>query len=169
VVFKIAAPRLGSLTQRVAASARAGDWEATGDGQVRVGEAVLLPGEFELRLRPRAEEVSRALPGDDGVVILDVDVTTELEAEGLARDVVRLVQQARREAGLEVIDRIVVGIVGPADVVAAIDRHRAWVAEQVLGVSVDAELSVVEPPSGAGWQPAELPDGRTVWIRIEKR
>ena len=41
-----------------------------------------------------------------GVVVLDTDVTPELAAEGAARDLIRLVQQARRDAGLHVSDRI---------------------------------------------------------------
>jgi isoleucyl-tRNA synthetase len=101
------------------------------------------------------------------VVILDVDVTADLEAEGLARDVVRLVQQARREAGLDVTDRVRVEVAGPADVVAAVESHRAWVAGQVLAV----EVSVIEgePPDRLGWVAGELPDGRAVWITTEKR
>jgi isoleucyl-tRNA synthetase len=166
VVFKVAAPRLGPATQRVAVAARAGDWELTGDGRVRVGEAVLEPNEYELRLRPRAEDVSRALPGDDGVVVLDVDVTAELEAEGLARDVVRLVQQARRDAGLDVTDRVRLEVAGPAPVIAAVDRHRGWVAEQVL--AVDLLLTGEERPDASGFFPGELPDGRVVWIRIDR-
>jgi isoleucyl-tRNA synthetase len=166
VVFKVAAPRLGPGTQKVAAAARTGDWELTGEGRVKVGEAVLEPGEYELRLRPRAEEISRALPGDDGVVVLDVDVTAELEAEGLARDVVRLVQQARRDAGLDVTDRINLEVSGPADVVAAVDLHRTWVAEQVL--AVDLDLTEGDTPDASGWVAGELPDGRTVWVNIEK-
>jgi isoleucyl-tRNA synthetase len=150
----------------VAAAARTGDWELTGEGRVKVGEAVLEPGEYELRLRPRAEEISRALPGDDGVVVLDVDVTAELEAEGLARDVVRLVQQARRDAGLDVTDRINLEVSGPADVVAAVDLHRTWVAEQVL--AVDLDLTEGDTPDASGWVAGELPDGRTVWVNIEK-
>ena len=41
-----------------------------------------------------------------GFVVLDTAVTPELAAEGLARDLVRAVQQARRDAGLDVSDRI---------------------------------------------------------------
>ncbi len=41
-----------------------------------------------------------------GFVVLDTEVTPELAAEGLARDLVRAVQQARRDAGLDVSDRI---------------------------------------------------------------
>jgi isoleucyl-tRNA synthetase len=166
VVFKVAAPRLGPATQRVAVAARTGDWELSGDGKVRVGEAVLEPGEYELRLRPRAEEVSRALPGDDGVVVLDVDVTADLAAEGLARDVVRLVQQARRDVALDVTDRIRVELAGPADVVAAVDRHEEWVAEQVL--AVELSLTAERTPDASGFFAGDLPDGRIVWIRIER-
>ncbi|MDP9073266.1 MAG: isoleucine--tRNA ligase, partial [Actinomycetota bacterium] len=112
VVFKLAAPRLGPATQKVAAAAKAGDWSFEADGRARVGDAVLEPGEWELRLSPRAPAVSRALPGQDGLVILDTEVTAELEAEGVARDVVRLVQQARRELGLQVTDRISLAVAG---------------------------------------------------------
>ena len=47
-----------------------------------------------------------ALPGNTGLIALDLRVTPELAAEGTARDVVRIVQQARRDAGLAVSDRI---------------------------------------------------------------
>ena len=57
------------------------------------------------------------LPGG-GFVILDTAVTPELAAEGLARDVVRAVQQARREAGLAVSDRITLAVSGDAGVLA---------------------------------------------------
>jgi len=149
VVFKVAAPRLGPATQTVALAARTGDWELTGDGRVRVGE-----------------DVSRALPGDDGVVVLDVDLTADLEAEGLARDVVRLVQQARRDAGLDVTDRVRLEVAGPAEVVTAVDRHREWVSEQVL--AVDLSLNSQETPDASGFSPGELPDGRVAWIRIDR-
>ena len=48
-----------------------------------------------------------------GFVVLDTAVTPELEAEGVARDLVRAVQQARRDAGLDVSDRIALTIAGP--------------------------------------------------------
>jgi isoleucyl-tRNA synthetase len=166
VVFKIAAPRLGPLTPQVAAAAKRGDWEALAGGQARVGDVVLEPGEFELRLRSRAEAVSRGLPGDDGLVILDVDLTPELEAEGLARDIVRLIQFARREAGLQVSDRIRLTICGPTAVVAAIETHRAWIAEQTLAVEIEV-FETEGPPDREAWHQGELPGGGLVWLRVD--
>ena len=139
VVFRVAAPRLGPLTQQAAASARAGQWEVLDEGRARVGPAVLERGEWELRLTPRAPDVSRVLPGDDGVVVLDVDLTADLEAEGFARDVVRLVQKARREMGLRVTDRIALVVRAPLDVADALLTHQAWIGEAVLALQVIIE------------------------------
>ena len=71
------------------------------------------------------------------MIVLDVDLTGELEDEGHARDVVRMVQQGRRAAGLRVTDRIELRAVAPGDVAAALAAHQAWIAEQVLAVSVE--------------------------------
>ena len=165
VVFKVAAPRLGPATPAVAAAAKAGDWEPVDGGRARVGGVVLEPGEFELRLRPRTEGVSRPLPGDDGLVILDIQRSPELEAEGLARDVVRLVQQARRDLGLQVADRVRLQLAGSAPVVAALSQHQAWIAEQTLAVELTVTLSGRQP-DGVGWHQGELPDGEVVWLLV---
>ncbi len=115
-------PRLGPDTQRVTAAVRAGDWQRTGDG-VTAGGVALEPGEYELVLRPRNAVEGRTLPDDVGVVTLDTTVDAALESEGLARDMVRLVQAQRREAGLHVSDCINVEIVATPDMVAAIEAH----------------------------------------------
>ena len=171
VVFRVAAPRLGSATQQVAAAAKRGDWSVLEDGRARVGGEVLEPGEFELRLRPRDETTTRTLPGEDGVVLLDLNVTDDLAAEGLARDVVRQVQQARRDMGLRVTDRINLSIAGPLDVVAAVETHRSWVAEQTLAASLEVLEPLEAEAAGGGpeWSEAPLPDDRLIGLKIEPR
>ena len=74
-----------------------------------------------------------------GFVVLDTEVTPELEAEGVARDLVRSVQQARREAGLDVSDRIALTVSGPDDVLAAARTHEQLVAGETLATSVGYE------------------------------
>ena len=63
-----------------------------------------------------------------GVTIaLDTEITPDLAAEGFARDVVRVIQQARRAAGLSVTDCITLTIGAPEDVLAAVRVHRdSW-------------------------------------------
>ena len=85
------------------------------------------------------------MPGRRGVVVLDVEVTPELAAEGLARDVVRRVQDERRSAGLAVTDRIELHLALPPEEGAAVEAHRAYVMEQVLATSM--QVTVGEPAS----------------------
>ncbi|MGV3564717.1 MAG: DUF5915 domain-containing protein, partial [Nocardioides sp.] len=76
------------------------------------------------------------LPGG-GFVVLDTQVTDELAAEGLARDLVRAVQQARRDAGLEVSDRISLVVGGSPALQAAARTHEEMVCEETLATSYD--------------------------------
>jgi isoleucyl-tRNA synthetase len=131
-------PKLGADMKKVMTAARSGDWQANPDGSANVGGVRLEPGEFQLRLVPKDGVTSAPLSTNDAVVVLDTAVTPELEREGLARDLVRLIQQARKDAGLHVSDRIALwfefGELGRA----AFAEHRSFVLEQVLGASVDA-------------------------------
>ena len=77
---------------------KAGDWELVDGAPVAAG-VTLQEGEYELKLVAADAENSAPLPAGGGVVVLDTAVTPELAAEGLARDVIRVVQQARRDAG----------------------------------------------------------------------
>ena len=106
------------------------------DGVVTAGGVALEEGEYELRMVAADADRSAPLPGE-GVVVLDTEVTPELVAEGLARDVVRVVQQARREAGLDVADRIRLTLEAGPEVSAAVDTHRDLLAQETLAVSVE--------------------------------
>ena len=65
---------------------------------------------------------------------LDTTLTDALIAEGLAREVVRSVQDARKQAGLEVSDRITLGVSGSAPVEAAIEKHREYLMNETLAI-----------------------------------
>ncbi len=65
-------------------------------------------------------------------MVLDTAVTPELAAEGLARDLIRVVQQARRDADLDVSDRIALIVAAAPAVVAAVEAHRDFVAGETL-------------------------------------
>jgi isoleucyl-tRNA synthetase len=74
--------------------------------------------------------------GGSLAVGLATEITPELEMEGLARDLVRAIQNARRAADLKVEDRIVLHLDGSGRVREAIDAHRAWIAGEVLATEL---------------------------------
>jgi isoleucyl-tRNA synthetase len=78
-----------------------------------------------------------ALGANTGVVVLDVELTPALVAEGMARDAVRAIQQARKDADLHISDRIKL-MLGSADpeVVAALNLHQDLIANEVLATSI---------------------------------
>jgi isoleucyl-tRNA synthetase len=155
-------PRLGGDTQKVIRAVKAGEWERSGDGVV-AGGIELLPGEFSEKLVATDPASTAPLPGAVGLVVLDTDVTPELAAEGSARDVVRVVQQARRDAGLEVSDRIALALDGPAAVLDAVRTHEAFVAGEVLATSV--AYGPVEVPTATG--AVACPDGSPAEVTVQ--
>jgi isoleucyl-tRNA synthetase len=104
---RAAGPRLGRQVQQAIQAAKAGDWAET-DGAVTAGGIPLEPGEYDLVLETtgRPEGEALALLAGGGFVLLDTTTDDGLEAEGLARDVIRAVQETRKAAGLDVSDRI---------------------------------------------------------------
>ncbi|MEY4174411.1 MAG: isoleucyl-tRNA synthetase, partial [Actinomycetota bacterium] len=128
--------RLGDKTQQVIKAVKAGDWQRTDDSVVAGGIA-LLEGEYTLRLAVKGDAASAPLSGGAGIVALDTAVTPELEAEGVTRDLIRLVQQARREAGLQVSDRIVLTLGVPESIRRQVTAHVSLLTEATLAVSVD--------------------------------
>ena len=90
-------------------------------------------------------------------------MTPELAAEGTARDVIRVIQQARRDAGLDVSDRItlVVGADGP--VAAAVRAH----ADFIRGETLATALTVV-PAAEVGSPPQPVGDGTEVRVTVHR-
>jgi len=97
-------------------------------------------------------------------VALDVEVTPELRAEGLAREVVRAVQDARKEAGLDIADRIGLYLEGGGELAEAIAAHEAWILGEVLATERLAE------PSDSGEAFAKVADieGEPLAIGVAK-
>ncbi|WP_431800818.1 isoleucine--tRNA ligase [Microbacterium sp. bgisy203] len=142
---RAAGPRLGKQVQHVIAGARSGVWSVE-DGVVVVDGVALEEGEYDLTLEAGdiAEGTAIALLADGGFVLLDTTTTPELEAEGLARDVIRAVQETRRAADFDVSDRIRLQLLFDDD-----DDARAvasaFDAADVAGETLALDYAVVAP------------------------
>ena len=157
-------PRLGKQVQQVIQAAKAGDWTVT-DDVVTVGGTRLEPGEFDLELEAADVASAIAFLSGDGFVILDTATTPELEAEGLARDVIRAIQDTRKAAGLEVSDRIELAVTGSdADDIDALTLFAETIAGETLAVAWVFELSadpaLTATLGSAAGQRAELAAGQ---------
>jgi isoleucyl-tRNA synthetase len=84
-----------------------------------------------------------AVAREGETVALDLTLTPDLVRLGLAREVVRAVQEARKRAGLEVSDRIDLAWAGSDEVAAAVRQHQDSIAGEVLAVSVQEGLDAV--------------------------
>jgi isoleucyl-tRNA synthetase len=140
---RAAGPRLGKQVQQAIRAAKEGDWSEE-DGVVTAGGLALEPGEYELVLETtgRPEGEALALLPAGGFVLLDTATTPELEAEGLARDVIRAVQDTRKSAGFDVSDRIRL-VLAFADAADADAVRSAFDIADVAGETLAVEHDLV--------------------------
>jgi isoleucyl-tRNA synthetase len=162
VVPRTLGPRVGGAVQQVIKAVKAGEWSLV-DGRPVAAGVALQDGEYELRQVAADAGNSAPLPGGDGVVVLDTAVTPDLVVEGLARDVVRVVQQARRAADLNVSDRITVALTAGPEVTAAVEAHRAFVAREVLADALSFRAGVEDDGFGG-----DVGDGDRVTVTVRR-
>jgi isoleucyl-tRNA synthetase len=141
--FRSLGRRFGSSTPAVAAAIRSADPAAlahavlAGTATIEVESlgAVSLSAEDLVVTQTPLEGWGVAVAGGE-TVALDLSVSDELRAEGMAREVVRLIQEARKSDGLEVTDRIAVRwSAGGPELAAALAAHGELIAGEVLAVS----------------------------------
>ncbi|MDO5068004.1 MAG: isoleucine--tRNA ligase [Propionibacteriaceae bacterium] len=154
--FRSLGKRFGKRTPLVAAAIAAADaarlaLELRRDGRSVVeveGEQLEVePAEVLLTERPR--EGWSVVNEQGETVALDLELTPELVRAGLAREVIRVVQEARKSSGLEVTDRIALVLQAEGDLAEAIAEHAGLIADEVLAVSLTqapVEQATVEEP-----------------------
>ena len=147
-------PEIRRVTSRLFAAVKAGEWELTEDGDVRFddvlvgGAPVVLEaeeGSFTLtsRIEVADDSLAATMIGSGAFVVLDTALDDALEAEGWARDLIRLVQDERKAAGLHVGDRIELALTVPADKGAWTGAHLDLIRSETGCVSA----SVVADPA----------------------
>src|SRR5262249_54827152 len=129
------------------------------DGQV-LG---LDPGEL---LVEASSPAGYAVAEERGVLVaLDTAVTPELKREGLARELVRHIQDARKNAGFQIADRIAVSLAGGGDEVAAAVRE--W-GDYLRAEVLADEVILGEPPAGAHVETLEH-EGQSIAVGVVRR
>jgi isoleucyl-tRNA synthetase len=131
--------KIGAKIKEVLPAARKGAWSELADGRVQIAGIVLDKADFEMRLITdegvAAEPIARGL----GLAVLDTAIDALLQAEGWARDFVRLVQNARKDAGLTVTDRIALTAKLNGPLAEAVKLHAAYISGETLSVGIDLD------------------------------
>src|SRR3982750_2035766 len=177
VDFRAVGRRLGRQVQAVARAVAAADAAQltaayrAGTATVEVDGAPVPLEEGDLIVTETPREGWTVASGGGLTVALDLTLTPELERAGLVREVIRLVQEARKNSGLEVSDRVALGVPvdgsagGPIDtppiatppIAVALTEHADQVAGEVLASTVHAGTA----GEGLGF---EGPDGLRFWV-----
>jgi isoleucyl-tRNA synthetase len=134
-------------------------------------EVTLDEGEFDFSWKVGANDQNNwaALGANAGVVLIDTVLTDELAAEGIARDAIRAVQQARKDGGLHISDRIELWLSSTdASVEAAVMSHEAMIASEVLAVAVAVGPAGPSAEDGGFSAPNTVGDDLPLIVTIRK-
>ena len=153
--FKRLGPRLGKnmpvvkkLLGEIDAGKLLDELKSAGKAALKLPDGTSLDLDQEdIEVRLQAKEGWAAAQGKSSVVVLSTELTPELVAEGLARDLVRTIQDRRKETGCEFTDRIEVGIVTESELLkSAIEQFREFIMAETLAIKLTFEsLPGVEP------------------------
>ncbi len=138
--LRILGPKLGKELADVRAALEAGDFEELAGGRFRAAGHELGPEEV---LVERSAREGWALAADDSLTVaLDTSLDDELLREGRVYELIHKLNTMRKEAGLELTDRITVVLPeSDADLLA----HADWIKREALAVSIEADGTLGEP------------------------
>ncbi len=147
---RAAGPRLGKEVQQVIRASKSGDWSVDEDGCVTCGGIELADGEYSLDLVASGDASGAVgLLRSGGYVHLDTEMDDRLRAAGIVADVIRVVQQARKDAGLNVSDRITATLDVSDEVWQAVSADLEHLRSETLAESVQRGALADDATSGA--------------------
>ena len=158
--------------QAVIGAAKAGDWSEV-DGVVTAGGVALEAGEYTLDLVANLSEAAETesatqnligILAGGGFLILDGAVTEALAGEGLVRDVIRAIQNARKEADLDVSDRISLKLVADEAVLQWVAVHAQLLKSETLVTNLELKAA----SATALGEPVAVGDSQQVYIEVQK-
>ncbi len=159
--FRNLGKQFGKETPKVAQAiadadaAKLADALASGSATVTVDGREVNVGPDDVILSERPREGWSVVNDQGETVALDLELDDDLRRAGVARDIIRAVQEARKSSGLDVTDRITLRWSGSAEVQAAIAAHGSDVADEVLAVSV-LDLGETDDPAATTFGDDEL-------------
>ncbi len=144
--FPLLGKRIPDKIKKLVQYVKEGKWKQVENEQIFLGDEsenyIIEKGEYELLLKANSE-YSSVFDNNKGIVILNTELNDELILEGLARDVVRLIQETRKQADFHISDRIRVIIKTEEEKIKeAINTWFEYIKEQTLALSLDINTEI---------------------------
>lgn len=125
--------RLGSQLKEVINAVANNSWEKASNDEILIEGIRIFPDEYKIIIQQKGNpKASLALPTNDILVALDINLDENLINEGLARDLIRLIQQSRKEAKLNITDRIRLNLQAEEKFLNSIKNFTDFIKEQTL-------------------------------------
>ena len=135
--FKLLGKKYGSKLKEITILAKQGKWQKLADQKIQIGEFILDNEEGKFLLKAKDNKATSALAAQDGLVNLDINLDNQLINEGLARDVVRIIQQERKNLDFNITDRIIINLTTDTDdILMAINDYKQYIQKQTLGIDL---------------------------------
>lgn len=163
--FKKIGAKFGSKIKEITEATKRGEWQKISEKEIEIAGVKLTDDDFEIKLATKNSDEKKfaiaALPTNDYLVQLDIEVTKDLEDEGIARDVIRAIQQNRKDADLNISDHINLRIFSTNSRILEVAKaFEKYISEQVLADSLSCVESAEEVKTSAKFScESKLDDG----------
>lgn len=129
--------RIPESVKDIIPNAKSGNWRQE-NGVVYVGNIALQSNEYTLKLEPKQLNNCAAIDSNDGLVMLNLEISQELQLEGIARDIIRFIQETRKNSNFNVTDRVKVIISTNNSIIQkAILQWQNYICNQTLATSIE--------------------------------
>lgn len=135
--FKKIGAKFGPKMKEISIAAKNNDWQKLDNGNIKIANEILSQDDFEIKLTTKDSEKIFPLPTNDCLIELDLNITEELENEGISRDIVRLIQQDRKEMDFDISDQINIRISCSDKLQKIILDNDNHIKNQTLGKKID--------------------------------
>ncbi len=126
----------GSQFKEIMTAQRSDNWTLNNDGTLSIAGATLQSGDFELRYVVEGDSPAESFDSWKGLVTLDITIYPELEVQGWSRDLVRFIQQTRKDKGLHISDRIHATLQMPPAMSTALTPHLDYIQRETLAQNI---------------------------------
>ena len=138
--------KYGEKLRDIMKAVKENKWKKANDDKIEIANTILEKDEYSIKLKPKKESKNmQALSNNKAIIELDFNITPELELEGLARDLIRIIQQNRKDANLVLSDRITLSLkTSSQKLIKAIQDNVEYIKNQTLAKELDIVDNISE-------------------------